>query len=116
MTLKTTLSPVLIQQEGWRDPRSRTSETVRALGPTLGDVQATPGVVYTVLQGLTPDVTRSVVRALRTASTADWTFRTSLNGDGTLDVQAMYDPTAPYTVRKYTKRNPAQKLWAKSLG
>lgn len=104
MTIKTTISPVLIQQNGWRGPRARAPETVRALADTLNSVQSTPGVVYTILKDTSTEVTRSVVRALRTAHSPDWTFRTVRNADETLDIQAMYDPTAPYVTRPYVKR------------
>lgn len=86
-------------------PRTRTStsERLTALRSTLDAVQAASPGVFTIVEGVTPKESASLVALLNEHYDRKWTFAARSTTDGTAIVQAKYDPANERKVRKVNR-------------
>ncbi len=95
------LQVVMEESDNGFAPRTRksTSEALTALSPALAHVEANPGKVYTIVKGVTPAKSASLVSLLNEHKSHDWTFGARSTEDGSAIVQAKYDPANRRPVR-----------------
>ncbi len=95
------LQVVMEESDNGFAPRTRksTSEALTALAPALAHVEANPAKVYTIVKGVTPAKSASLVSLLNEHKSHDWTFGARSTEDGSAIVQAKYDPANKRPVR-----------------
>lgn len=101
------LTVVLEEAESFA-PRTRksTSDALSALKPSLEAVEKSPGKVYTIVKGVTPQRAASLVSLLNDRYPKTWTFGGRSTDDGTAIVQARFstDPKEARPERTVTRK------------
>jgi hypothetical protein len=87
-------------------PRTRksTSESLTALKPNLEHVKANPDRVFTIVKGLTPEKSASLVSLLNGHYPNAYTFGARSTPDGDAIVQAKYSTTDLRPVRTVNRK------------
>lgn len=101
---------VLKPSEGFA-PRTRkaTAERLTALAPVLAQVRdASPGT-FTIVEGVTPAESASLVALLNEHYTKDWTFASRSTASGSAIVQAKFDPANKRPVRTVNRKPKGNK-------